>query len=102
MYMPAGRHAHDQAPPFLIIHGELDTLVPVEQARTLHDYLSQLLPGRAAFAEIPGAQHAFELFYSVRTELVLTGIERFLGLIYSERLTEDRERSSSRVFHLDS
>jgi acetyl esterase/lipase len=79
---------HDEAPPFFIVHGELDTLVPVEQARTLHDALSRVAPKRSALAEIPGAQHAFELFISLRTELVLGGIHRFTTLVYSEWLEE--------------
>jgi acetyl esterase/lipase len=78
----------EHAPPFLIIHGDRDTLVPVEEARRFFALLRQAIPGRVAYAEIPGAQHAFELFPSVRTMLVLQGVERFLAWVYSRYVAE--------------
>ena len=39
-----------------------------------------------AYAEIPGAQHAFELFPSLRSFHVNDGVERFLAVIYSRYL----------------
>ena len=33
------------------------------------------------YAELPGAQHAFEVFASVRTGHVIRGIERFLAYV---------------------
>ena len=38
------------------------------------------------FAELEGAQHAFELFHSPRTHHVIRGVHRFLGTVYSEYL----------------
>ena len=39
-----------------------------------------------AYAEIPGAQHAFELFPSLRTALVVQGVERFVASVYTQHL----------------
>ncbi len=35
------RHVHKDAPPFLIVHGDQDMVVPVEQAHLLYDALRQ-------------------------------------------------------------
>ena len=34
-------YVHQDAPPFLHVHGTMDTLVPVEQSEMLHDHLRQ-------------------------------------------------------------
>jgi len=71
------------APPFFVIHGDHDTMVPVEEARRFVGMLREAIPGQVAYAEIPGAQHAFEIFPSVRTLFVVQGVERFLAWVYS-------------------
>jgi acetyl esterase/lipase len=75
---------HPGAPPFLIIHGTADSLVPIEESRVFHRALTEATGGRAALAEIPGAQHAFELFASLRTEPLRGALERFLGQLRSQ------------------
>jgi hypothetical protein len=45
-----------------------------------------------AYAEIPGAQHAFEVFHSLRTRHVVEGVDRFLAWVYSGYLAEGAER----------
>jgi len=77
---------HEAAPPFFVIHGDKDTLVPVEEARHFYATLSRNSRSTVAYAEIPGAQHAFEIFPSLRTTFVIHGVERFLGYIYSQYL----------------
>jgi acetyl esterase/lipase len=74
------------APPFFVIHGDRDTMVPVEEARRFVALLREAIPGRVAYAEIPGAQHAFEIFPSLRTMLVVQGVERFLAWVYSQHI----------------
>jgi hypothetical protein len=36
------------------------------------------------YAELPGAQHAFEIFPSVRTHHTVHAVERFLAVVRSE------------------
>jgi acetyl esterase/lipase len=69
------------APPFFVIHGTHDSLTPVEEARHFVDLLRKTSRQPVCFAEIPGAQHAFETFYSLRTEHVVRGVERFLAWV---------------------
>jgi acetyl esterase/lipase len=69
------------APPFFIVHGKNDTLVPVKQARLFVRLLREASDSPVAYAEMPGAQHAFEVFRSVRTAHVVQAAERFLAVM---------------------
>jgi acetyl esterase/lipase len=66
------------APPFLVVHGSLDTLVPVTQARSFAERLREVSTAPVLYAEMKGAQHAFDIFPSYRTARVIEGVERFL------------------------
>lgn len=71
--------------PMLIIHGDKDCVVPVIQAR---DFAERLKPHNQAptiYAEIPGAQHGFDLFHSVRTEFHIQGVGDFLKYCYVKK-----------------
>ncbi len=81
---------HPGAPPFFIIHGDLDTLVPVDDARRFAALLRETSRNPVLYAEIPGAQHAFDVFPSVRTLFVIHGIERFVAAVYSDHLRARR------------
>jgi acetyl esterase/lipase len=84
------RRIHPDAPPFLVVHGDRDTVVPVEDARRFYAAFRLRAHGRIAYAEIPGAQHAFEIFPSARALLVIHGVERFLAYLYSQHVQSIR------------
>jgi acetyl esterase/lipase len=69
------------APPFFIAHGTNDSLVPVEQARSFAQMLREASKRPVVYAELPRAQHAFDLFASVRTLHTLRAIDRFLAVV---------------------
>jgi acetyl esterase/lipase len=69
---------HADAPPFLLVHGTHDTLAPVGGARHFAEVLREGSRASVVYMEIPGAQHAFEIFPSVRTAHVVDGVARFL------------------------
>ncbi len=69
------------APPFFVIHGTNDTLVPVEQARSFVAMLRAESKNPVAYAELPGAQHAFEIFDSPRTIHTSSAVHRFLEAV---------------------
>lgn len=69
------------APPFFVIHGTNDSLVPVEQARSFVSMLRAESKQPVAYAELPGAQHAFEIFDSARTLFTVGAVHRFLESI---------------------
>jgi acetyl esterase/lipase len=70
------------APPFFVIHGDRDTLAPVQYARELVRLLRERSRSLVAYAELPGAQHAFDVFYSPRSVRVVEGVERFLSRVH--------------------
>jgi acetyl esterase/lipase len=70
------------APPMFVLHGTNDSLVPVEQARVFVERLRETSKEAVVYAELPLAQHAFDLFGSVRAAATAEAIERFLGVVY--------------------
>lgn len=68
---------HENAPPFFVIHGTHDNLVPVAQARRFVETLRTRTKAQVAYVELAGAPHAFDVFHSLRTETVVRSIERF-------------------------
>jgi acetyl esterase/lipase len=79
---------HD-APPFLVLHGTNDCLVPVEQARSFVAMLREASPEPVVYAELPGAQHAFDVFASPRSLYAVDAVERFLAVVH------ERHRAST-------
>ncbi len=55
------------APPIFVLHGGNDTLVPVEVARVFVDRLRAVSEAPVAYAELPLAQHAFDVLASIRS-----------------------------------
>ena len=86
---------HADAPPFLIIHGDRDTLVPVADARAFVERLRAVSRRPVRYIELPAAEHAFDLWPSERTARVVEGIGRFLTAIARSRA--DSEQASSAV-----
>lgn len=72
---------HD-APPFMVLHGTNDCLVPVEQARAFVAMLREASSEPVVYAELPGAQHAFDVFASPRSLFAVDAVERFLAVIH--------------------
>jgi len=66
------------APDFFVLHGAHDSLVPVEQARAFVAKLREVSKRTVVYAELPGAQHAFDVFPSIRSAHVVRAIDRYL------------------------
>jgi len=65
------------APPFLIVHGTIDNLVPVAQARALAERL-RAVGTEVAYVELRGAPHAFDIFHSEWADASVEGVARWL------------------------
>lgn len=70
------------APPFFVIHGHDDSLIPVAEARAFVTALRAVSGSPVAYAELAGAQHAFDVFPSIRSAYVVRGVGRFLEWTY--------------------
>lgn len=66
------------APDFFVIHGALDSLVSVDQARMFVAELRRTSKRSVVYAEVPGAQHAFDVFHSIRSALAVRAVDRYL------------------------
>lgn len=69
------------APPLFVLHGDLDTFVPVEDARDFVHRASTQSGNAVIYAELPGAHHNFDLFHSIRSEAVIDGVEAFAAWV---------------------
>ena len=85
---------HPDAPPFFIIHGDRDTLAPVEEARDFAHALRKISTAPVLYAELEGAQHAFDLFCSPRTAHMLAAVLQFLTAAREKTLATLRSTSS--------
>ncbi|NLE78673.1 MAG: alpha/beta hydrolase [Rhodococcus sp.] len=71
-------HLRSDAPPFFVIHGRSDSLIPVAEARAFVKALRGVSDNPVAYAELRGAQHAFDVFPSIRSTAVVAAVGRFL------------------------
>lgn len=73
-----------EVPPLFIIHGSHDTLVWVEEARRFVAELSAVNSTPLVYAELHGAQHAFETVHSPRTSHYLNAAAWWLEWAYAD------------------
>ncbi len=71
-------HIGPDAPDFFVLHGTLDSLVQISQARSFVEALKGESEATVTYAEFPGAQHAFEVFGSIRSHHVIRAVQRWL------------------------
>jgi dipeptidyl aminopeptidase/acylaminoacyl peptidase len=87
---------HRDAPPFFILHGRNDDIVPLEQARTFNAALRDAGAGTVAYAEIPHAHHAFDTIATLRCQLTTEAVAAFLGIVYGRHLAGARRGGRAR------
>ena len=73
------RYISEKTPPFMILHGTEDTVVPMAQSEALYDALQKDgVPCK--FAVVEGAAHGDDLFYQDEvTDLVISFLNRLSG-----------------------
>ncbi|HSN70343.1 MAG TPA: alpha/beta hydrolase [Steroidobacteraceae bacterium] len=69
---------HGGAPPFFVLHGTHDSLAKVEEAQHFVRCLREISRQPVAYAELPGAQHAWDLFRTPRALETVHAVARFL------------------------
>ncbi|MGE2722498.1 alpha/beta fold hydrolase [Mycolicibacterium celeriflavum] len=76
---------HPDAPPFLVVHGTGDSVIPVAQARSFVERLRAASRSVVSYIELPGAGHAFDMTDGARTGSAATAIGLFLNQIHRNR-----------------
>jgi acetyl esterase/lipase len=79
---------HPDAPPFFVIHGVNDTLVPVAEARRFAAALRSVSKSPVLYAELPHTQHAFDVLPSIRSAQAVAAVVRFLEAVRAGRQVE--------------
>jgi acetyl esterase/lipase len=77
---------HGEAPPFFVIQGSHDSLVFAEEAVRFAAALRAASRNPVVFAELPGAQHAFEIFHSPRSAHAVRAVTAFLEHVHAAHL----------------
>ncbi|KUI28804.1 alpha/beta hydrolase [Mycobacterium sp. GA-2829] len=72
------------APPFFVLHGADDSIIPVQEGRDFVEELRKVSTSPVAYSEIPHAQHAFDFFGSPRGHYTAEAIERFLSWVHAK------------------
>ncbi len=78
-------YASADAPPFFVAHGDRDTVLSADGARRFVETLRGTSPRPVVYARLPGAQHSFDLFTSLRFESVVDGVEAFTAWVRATR-----------------
>jgi acetyl esterase/lipase len=73
------------APPFFVLHGTDDSIIPVPEGRAFVEALRKVSTSTVAYCEVPHAQHAFDFFGSPRGHYTAEAIERFLSWVHAKR-----------------
>ncbi|KZZ80833.1 hypothetical protein A3766_00970 [Oleiphilus sp. HI0132] len=89
-HMSPINHINEAAPPFLIIHGDKDSLTSLGEAQYFASRLDEVSKQSVEFAEIGGAQHAFDVFSSLRSDYVLLGVAERLEQWHRDFLKKNK------------
>jgi acetyl esterase/lipase len=80
------RNVKSSAPPFFVLHGDRDPIVPSTQARAFCTALRDAGVETVCHAELPNAAHAFDTASSLRSHVVADAVAAFLGIAYGRYL----------------
>jgi acetyl esterase/lipase len=74
------------APPFFVLHGTDDSIIPVVEAREFVAAMREVSEAPVAYAELPHTQHGFDIFSSPRAHYAADAVGEFLSWVYATRL----------------
>lgn len=75
-------HVDKVSQPWLLLQGDRDSLTPVKEARDFVAALRESSEHPVGYAELPRAQHAFDIYYSPRAIAAVELAARFLITAY--------------------
>ncbi|BBY03805.1 alpha/beta hydrolase fold domain-containing protein [Mycobacterium seoulense] len=82
---------HRNAPPFLVIHGSRDSVIPVEQARSFVDRMRAVSHSMVGYLELPGAGHGYDLIDGERAGAAAHATSLFLNQVYRTKANAAKE-----------
>jgi acetyl esterase/lipase len=91
---------HADAPPFFVIHGTHDSLAYVEDTRHFVTALRKVSRQPVLYAELPGAQHAFDVFHSRRSAHAVEAVTHFVEGVRVTHESRQRQPGAASVRRL--
>lgn len=82
LHRAADAHRAGTAPPLFVVHGSADTIVSVGQSRRFVRRLREL-GADVRYAELPRAQHGFDMLPTARTGHHVRAVHRFLDAVHA-------------------
>ncbi len=77
---------HEAAPPFLLLHGEQDAIIPVDEARQFHAELAAVSANPVEYREVPRAGHAFDLVDTTLARRCAVEVSSFLVGVHARHV----------------
>jgi len=81
------------APPFYVVHGAADAIIPVEGARAFVERLRAVSGSPVFYLEVPGGGHAFDIVPSPRTAATVEVIAEHLLRPHRRYMSEPPHRA---------
>jgi acetyl esterase/lipase len=79
------RRVRADAPPFFVVHGSDDSIIPVGEAREFVAAMRDVSKSPVVYAELPHTQHGFDIFGSPRAHYTAEAVGEFLSWVYATR-----------------
>ena len=86
---------HPDAPPFFVLHGENDAVVPSTQALSFCTALREAGATAVSHAAIPNAHHAFDTIATLRCQMTAEAVAAFLGITYGRHAAASKSMAVS-------
>lgn len=83
------------APPFFVLHGQDDSIIPVQEGREFAEALRDVSTSTVAYAEIPHAQHAFDFYGSPRAHYTAQAVEKFLSWVHAKYTKVEQQSAAT-------
>lgn len=90
-------HVDEDAPPFFVIHGRSDAIIPVGQARVFVERLREVSRQPVAYAELPGTGHGFDMVDPLRATYMARAVDRFLKAVVLTSASAGETSSAARA-----
>jgi acetyl esterase/lipase len=76
----------EETPPFLLVQGETDALIPVNETQTFFHALQSQNSQNSAMLSLPLVEHAFDIFPTLTAQCIVPTIERYLVMLHDNHI----------------
>jgi acetyl esterase/lipase len=76
----------EETPSFLLVQGETDALIPVNETQTFFHALQSQNSQNSAMLSLPLVEHAFDIFPTLTAQCIVPTIERYLVMLHDNHI----------------